>query len=272
MKNAAIIEKRIIRIIDSKAEKLLDAIAIEEPIEIRIIHGKNRAKSNLAVTMRTPGSDEDLGRGFLLTEGIISQNNQIQTFVQISENIIQFELAANISINSNKMERNFYTTSSCGVCGKTSIDAIKTECNIYDKVKPFIVNGSIITSLPAKLRAQQSAFDSTGGIHAAALFNFEGELLLSSEDVGRHNAMDKLIGKAMQRDLLPLYEYILLLSGRASFELIQKAAMGGIKVVAAVGAPSSLAIETAEEFGISLVGFLKQNRYNIYTNPNSIKY
>ncbi len=247
-----------------------DLLAVEEPLEIRLVFGKQRSKTNLAVTMRTPGNDEELATGFLLTEGIVTTNDEVVAFEQVDDNAVQLTLHPDVQIADKKLQRNFYTTSSCGVCGKASIDAIKIECNIYDKVKPFSISADIIKSLPDVVRKHQSAFDATGGIHAAALFDMNGKMQLLREDVGRHNAMDKLIGAAMKGDLLPMDRYIVLLSGRASFELLQKATMCGVKVVCAVGAPSSLAVETAEEFGITLVGFLKSDKFNIYTYTERI--
>lgn len=263
-------ERVITKLQGTEAHTVKDLLAVEEPLEIRLISGKARTKSNLAVTMRTPGNDEELALGFLLTEGIITSLDQIEKTEQLQDHVFQVWLPPDVAIATNKLERNFYTTSSCGVCGKASIDAIKTECTIYDKAKPFTVNKKVIQSLLEQLRSRQSAFDATGGIHAAALFNLDGNIILVQEDVGRHNAMDKLVGCALKKDIIPLQEHILLLSGRASFELIQKATMAGIKVVAAVGAPSTLAVATAEEFGITLIGFLKADRFNIYTEEERI--
>lgn len=258
------------RVSAGKTTDMKDLLATEEPLEIRLVYGKEKRKTNLAVTMRTPGNDEELAIGFMYAEGIIKSSNEVLSFEQIDDNIVQITLDEHVDVAEKKIERNFYTTSSCGVCGKASIDAIKTECNIYDKEKPFTLPASLIHTLPDKLGQVQSAFQDTGGIHAAALFNLTGDLLLVREDVGRHNALDKLVGAAIKSGSLPLNQHILLLSGRASFELIQKATMAGIKVVCAVGAPSSLAVQTADEFGITLVGFLKKERFNIYTEKQRV--
>ena len=263
-------QHEILRLDGGDVRRVHDAIAVEEPVEIRLVHGQERKKNNLAVTMRTPGNDEELATGFLLTEGIINSISDIEGFEQVDENVVQLSLSSTVVIQTKKLERNFYTTSSCGVCGKASIDAIKTECSLYDKAKPFVVESEVIKSLSEKLRQQQSAFDATGGIHAAALFDIKGNIISVREDVGRHNAMDKLVGASMKEGLLPLQEHIVLLSGRASFELIQKATMAGVKMVCAVGAPSSLAVETADEFGITLVGFLKNDKFNIYTGKERV--
>ncbi len=259
-----------------------DLLAVEEPLEIRIGFGpkENREQRNISVTMRTPGNDFELALGFLFTEGIIENIHEIAQIKyctelnnkQDNQNIVRVELHENITIDFSKLQRNFYTTSSCGVCGKASIDAIKTVCNIETKNNPFTANQSIILELPNKLRAQQNVFEYTGGLHACALFDLQGNLEILREDVGRHNALDKLIGAIVgsQNGTVSFQNKILLLSGRASFELIQKAAMAGIQIICAVGAPSSLAVQTAQEFGITLIGFLRENRFNIYSNPERI--
>lgn len=259
-----------------------DLLAVEEPLEIRIGYGpkENREQRNISVTMRTPGNDFELALGFLFTEGIIQNINEIAQIkyctevntLQDNQNIVKVELHENIEIDFSKLQRNFYTTSSCGVCGKASIDAIKTVCNIQTKNIPFSVNQSIILELPNKLRAQQNVFEYTGGLHGCALFDLHGNLEILREDVGRHNALDKLIGALLgsKNGTDSFQNKILLLSGRASFELIQKAAMAGIQMICAVGAPSSLAVETAKEFGITLIGFLRENRFNVYCNPERI--
>jgi FdhD protein len=263
-----------------------DLIAIEEPLEIRIGFGskESRQQKSISVTMRTPGNDFELALGFLFTEGIITNKNDIAQIkyctevntIENQENIVRAELKENIEVEFKKLERNFYTTSSCGVCGKASIDAIKIVCQTKVDSRQLTVERELIFSLPDKLRAQQSVFEYTGGIHASALFDLEGNLLLLREDVGRHNALDKLIGAALGSFstplelTIPIDKHILLLSGRASFELIQKAAMAGVRIVCAIGAPSSLAIETANDFGITLIGFLRDNKFNIYSNPDRI--
>ncbi len=238
----------------------------------------------LSITMRTPGNDQELAAGFLFTEGIISDASEILGFQESSlGDTLTVELRNFDAVDQRSLDRHFYTTSSCGVCGKSSIDAVKTHCKIALPPENLNVSASQLLEFPELLRKQQSAFDFTGGIHACALFSADGKLHALREDVGRHNALDKLIGsflipstKSMgsgeaTHSGIPLTNYVLLLSGRASFELVQKAGMAGIRCIAAVGAPSSLAIELAEELGITLVGFLRQSRFNIYTHPHRIQ-
>lgn len=253
-----------------------DFLATEEPLEIRIEYGldNHRVIKSLSVTMRTPGADEDLVRGFLFTEGIVRHPAEFQAVrvidavagSQDAGNIVLAQLDPAASFDIQRLDRHFYTTSSCGVCGKTSIDAVKMAraCTL---VKPpsRALDVDIIYTLSDTLRQAQDTFTLTGGLHAAALFDFTGRLLAVREDVGRHNALDKLIGHCTFNNPVPLNDAILLLSGRASFELLQKAAMAGIAVVCAVGAPSSLAVATADAFGITLIGFLREKRFNLYT-------
>jgi len=275
MKESAMLNFPILRVTDNSGVSTSDTLAIEEPLEIRISYGpqEKRSVKNISVTMRTPGNDEELATGFLFTEGIIRSKSELATVAHCfiacaanKENIIQVELTEEAIPNLPFTDRNFYTTSSCGVCGKGSIEAIRTvSAFTADRDEHFTIHQAILHQLPDKLREHQRVFDATGGLHASALFKPNGELLLVREDVGRHNALDKLIGAALELDWLPLQESVLLLSGRASFELIQKAAMAGIKIIAAVGAPSSLAVQLANEFDITLVGFLRQQRFNIYT-------
>jgi FdhD protein len=260
------VEQQITRIEAQEVITKDDFLAVEEPIEISIsvVEAKPPIfNKNISITMRTPGTDLDLALGFLFTEGIIVSPKQVDDH-QIGENTITIMLNNSEPLDLSKIERHFYTSSSCGVCGKASIDSIKTVCRLQNNAKQWSVNKDMIKQFPAELRKQQSLFDSTGGLHAAALFNTSGELLTLREDVGRHNALDKVIGWAFQESHLPLDEHLLLLSGRASFELIQKSAMAGIQFIMAVGAPSSLAVELAKEFDITLVGFLNEHRYNVY--------
>ena len=256
-----------------------DLLAVEEPLEIRLVYGLNqeRKTKSISITMRTPGNDFELAEGFLYTEGIIKNHTDILNISYFNsllnpENIVIVELKEYVELDLLKLERHFYTTSSCGVCGKASIDAVKTTGDNHKTTsnETIKVSKELIYSLPDILRKNQNVFESTGGLHASALFDLEGKLLITREDVGRHNALDKLIGVALTQNLLPLDKYILLLSGRASFELIQKAAMANIKIVAAVGAPSSLAVQMANEFGITLIGFLRDNRFNIYRGEERI--
>lgn len=251
-----------------------DELAIEEPLEIRVAHTGHDVPEPraVAVTMRTPGADADLALGFLLTEGLIHHPEDVLAADVAHEraNTVTVRLAAGRRLALQPAERNFYISSSCGVCGKASLDAVRIRqerAPLHDDIR---ISPELLYTLPDKLRAQQALFNHTGGIHAAALFNLHGDLLALREDVGRHNAVDKLVGAAFQLGILPLSNAILLLSGRASFELIQKAAMAGIRIVAAVGAPSSLAVELAAEAGITLTGFLRGERLNLYTAPQRI--
>jgi|SRR6476661_2662899 len=257
-----------------------DLLAAEEPLEIRLGFGPDgqRQHRTLAVTMRTPGHDEELAAGFLLSEGLIRGKEDLRGIrpcpdVQKPEeagNVVRAELAAHVEVNLAGLERHFYTSSSCGVCGKTSIAAVQAAaCPTIPAAGPRIKH-STVHQLPGTLRAAQAGFEQTGGLHAAGLFSPSGELLLLREDVGRHNALDKLIGAALLGGWLPLHEHILLLSGRVSFELIQKAAAAGIAVLAAVGAPSSLAVQAAQSFGMTVLGFVRQDRFNVYTHGERV--
>lgn len=255
-----------------------DELAAEEPLEIRLEYGPDfqREVKNISVTMRTPGNDAELAVGFLFTEGIIRSVSEVMlarhNFAcnENRQNVIQVSLQSNIVPNLNTADRNFYTTSSCGVCGKSSIGSIRTVNQYAGAGDNNCVSATTLYDMPEQLHEQQEIFAQTGGLHASALFSSYGELLLLREDVGRHNALDKLIGAALNEDLLPLNDKVLLLSGRASFELVQKAAMAGINIIAAIGAPSTLAVQLAEEFDITLCGFLRGHRFNIYTSPQRI--
>lgn len=243
-----------------------DFLAAEEPLEVGLIFGKNdqREKKSISVTMRTPGNDEDLALGFLFTEGVLTSKKDWHGTSSFLPNKIDIELSESNQPEIKKLDRNFYTTSSCGVCGKSSIDAIKTVASFPPDTDTIRLEPEILYRLPAVLRGAQQVFEKTGALHAAAIFDLSGKLAFFMEDVGRHNALDKVIGHAFKIDALPLNRHVLLLSGRASFELIQKAAMAGIKIVASVGAPSTLAVSLAREFDITLVGFLQGARFNIY--------
>ena len=275
MEASPIAHVQINRVSRSQTTQVTDQLAVEEPLEIRlqfVVDGRAQTKT-ISVTMRTPGNDAALAAGFLFTEGIINDKAQLDKVEHLAfeSNIVIATLKENIVPNLNTSERNFYTTSSCGVCGKSSIDAIKTVSIYQQKGQDSLrVNASILYGLQEKLMAQQEVFESTGGLHASAYFDVAGNFKMLREDVGRHNALDKLIGTALLQDELPLANGILLLSGRASFELIQKATMAGIKLVVAVGAPSSLAVQLANECGITLVGFLKPDRFNSYTHSERI--
>jgi FdhD protein len=279
MAHNSIIRLPVVKVTADEGIDTSDALAIEEPLEIRLEYGtiNQRQVKNISVTMRTPGNDAELARGFLFTEGIIKDIQDItgieHCFIACTENkenVIQVSLNADVEPHLQNTDRNFYTTSSCGVCGKGSINAIRTVSAFGEQIDSNTINSEVLYQLPDILRRHQKVFEDTGGLHACALFKTSGELLLVREDVGRHNALDKLIGAAIKKKLLPLTENILMLSGRASFELVQKAAMAGINLIAAVGAPSSLAVQLAEEFNITLVGFLRGRRFNIYTAAHRI--
>ena len=281
----AVVEKEVRSIEKSQDVSLTDSLAVEEPLEIRIqLPGeKHRAVS---ITMRTPGNDAELAAGFLFTEGIINAadevkdirhcglkigkaNDTLDRASALNSNTIRIELNAKTDLDLKRLERNFYTTSSCGVCGKSSIDALRTGAKPLSD-QQFTINAELIYSLPEQLRHEQNVFDQTGGLHASALFTVVGEIDVVREDVGRHNALDKVIGAKFLKNQLPLSDRILLVSGRASFELVQKALMAGIPVLAAVGAPSNLAVELAAEFGMTLVGFVRDERFNIYCGGERI--
>src|SRR5580693_6328402 len=261
-----------------------DFLAVEEPLEIRL--ALKNDERNVAITMRTPGNDEELAVGFLFTEGILRSADSISGITNPARNVLTVSLVtkdgdensdSESAIDLERLERHFYLSSSCGVCGKASIQAIEASgCTAPPRDRP-VLDREVIHQLPAALRSRQMAFDRTGGLHAAALFDPAGTLLDLREDVGRHNAVDKLIGAAIldhtsltqvspgHSSAVPLHDRILMVSGRASFELVQKALMAGVAVMAAVGAPSSLAVETALRFGMTLAGFVRDDRFNVYS-------
>ncbi|HEX6895736.1 MAG TPA: formate dehydrogenase accessory sulfurtransferase FdhD [Bryobacteraceae bacterium] len=246
------------------SSSLQDLLAIEEPLEIRL------GDQTVSITMRTPGHDTELAAGFLYTEGILSSARQIR-HIHASKNAVSVDLNPDVEIDLERLRRNFYTTSSCGVCGKASIEALHVQgCPVLPR-NGLVISSAAIHRLPDVLRGDQRVFDLTGGLHGAALFDAEGNLTLVREDVGRHNAVDKLIGSEFLAGHLPLSEKLLLVSGRASFELTQKAVMAGIPILAAVGAPSSLAVETARRFNMTLLGFVRDGRFNIYSGSSRIQ-
>jgi FdhD protein len=257
----------------SNGEKKIinDLLSVEEPLGIKI---QWREKLyDISVTMRTPGQDEPLGVGFLFTEGIIQSYKEVLNIHNNPEDSsLVVEIDPQLNWEIQKLQRNFYTTSSCGVCGKASIDAVKTACPVVVPQKKWKVKSSFLLELPQKLRDAQKSFDFSGGIHASALFNLDSELIDIKEDVGRHNALDKLIGAQFMNHKIPLFNEVLILSGRGSFELVQKAAMAGIRFIACVGAPSSLAVELAEEYDITLIGFLKTDRFNVYSGFDRVDF
>lgn len=251
----------------------IDSVAAEEPLEIRV------SGRRLAVTMRTPGDDFALAMGFLLSEGIITSRDDVVTarycsggpMEENTYNIVDVVLAPHVPPMDVALERNVLTTSACGLCGKTSIDAVRTKSQYPVELDPLTLTEEQVIPLPEMLRAQQKVFEKTGGLHAAALFDGRsGELLVMREDVGRHNAVDKVIGWAVQEGRIPLSGHVLMVSSRSSFELTQKAIMAGIPVLASVSAPSSLAVEMAQESGLTLIGFLRGDSFVIYSGQHRI--
>ena len=249
-----------------------DLVVVEEPLEIILEYGPagKRIEQSVSVTMRTPGHDLELALGFLFTEGILPENT-VYPAEPPTPNTIRVKLPSHVTPDLKKLQRHFYTSSSCGVCGKISIESLYSVRPAHFREIPLTINAGVLYHLPYLLREGQDLFDSTGGLHAAGLFDRQGHLLAVREDVGRHNALDKLIGHALLEGNLPLNEHILVLSGRACFELIQKAAMAGLSIVAAVGPPSSLAVQLAQESGITLIGFLKAQRFNIYSGAQRVQ-
>lgn len=267
------VREKVLRVRDGAVGERVDTLVVEEPLEIRL-NGKA-----LTVTMRTPGHDFDLSAGFLVGEGVIARTRDVVTIRYCAGateddgntfNVVDVSLAGDVSVPEPSLERNFYTTSACGLCGKASLDAVRMKAPWVVAEDPVRVSPPGLAALPTRLREAQRVFERTGGLHAAALFTPEGEPLVVREDVGRHNAVDKVIGWALREKSLPLRGSVLALSGRASFELVQKAWMAGIPVVTAVSAPSSLAVELAREAGITLVGFLRGTSMNVYAGTHRV--
>lgn len=280
--------RRTVRIDGEQVSRRADSVVVEEPLEIRV-NG-----TPLAVTMRTPGDDIDLALGFLCTEGVVADATQVRSARHCAGprdatgpeagtggpevwttndnryNVLDVALADGVPAPEVDPTRNFYTTSSCGVCGKASIDAVRVRSRHPVAADPVPLTPALLTALPDRLRQAQRVFDRTGGLHAAGLFRSDGSLACVREDVGRHNAVDKVVGWALRENGLPLSGHLLMVSGRASFELVQKASMAGIPVLAAVSAPSTLAVDLAEEVGMTLVGFLRGERMNVYCRDDRI--
>ncbi|MEU3020802.1 formate dehydrogenase accessory sulfurtransferase FdhD [Nocardiopsis sp. NPDC007018] len=265
--------ERILRIREGVASERVDTLVVEEPLEIRL------DGAPLSITMRTPGSDFDLAAGFLVSEGVVSEGPHVAAIRYCAGatedgsntyNVLDVSLAPEVPRPDTSLERNFYTSSSCGLCGKASLDAVRTKARWPVDDDPLRVDVPTVTVLPDRLREAQRVFDRTGGLHAAGLFTATGELLALREDVGRHNAVDKLVGWALRSGRLPLRETVLMVSGRASFELVQKAWMAGIPMMTAVSAPSSLAVDLATEAGITLVGFLRGDSMNVYSGTHRV--
>lgn len=256
-----------------------DLLPVEEALEIRLVYGTadQRARKTVSVTMRTPGSDLDLAIGFLFAEGLVHSPEDVQKMQHCGppagplrlRNVVRVELRPEAKIDPTGLERHFLSTSSCGVCGKASLEALPAlpRTRLPDG---FIVAASMIHDFPHVLRHAQTVFDSTGGLHAAALFDRHGRLYDVKEDVGRHNALDKLVGRQFLDGMIPLNDRVLLVSGRVGYELVQKAIAAGIPILAAVGAPSSLAVDLARDANLTLVGFLRDGRFNIYSAPQRI--
>ena len=273
---APVQELQIDELRDAGNARRSDVIAVEEPLEIRLMRdGLPEADENggtgrsISITMRTPGHDAELAIGFLHGEGLLREPRDIISTGHCGPtgNILRITARADLSLDLARLARNFYSTSSCGVCGKASIEAVTASAGERRITSELIVREPVLRGLPDTLRAAQAGFAETGGMHAVGLFTAEGELLASREDVGRHNAMDKLVGASLLAGELPWRDRIVLLSGRASFELLQKAMMAGAPLVAAIGAPSTLAVELAESAGITLVAFLRPGGCNVYCNP-----
>jgi FdhD protein len=294
----ASVEVSVARFSGTEARSAIDLLAVEEPLECQLEYGpaEDRRVKSISVTMRTPGHDFELAAGFLMTEGVVRDSVDIEGIryvagrlnpveeetrdersqegttvlpYQPERNVVRVELLPGVSVSLANLERNFYTTSSCGICGKASLLALRTVCPPR-AVNEFQVAAEVLYSLPARLREAQNVFDKTGGLHASGLFDSSGHLFSSREDVGRHNAVDKLLGAEFLADRTPLRDRVLMLSGRASFELLQKALMGGIPMVVSVGAPSSLAVQVARDFNITLVGFLRADHFNVYHGANRV--
>ena len=267
--------RRVTRItVGQPARTREDVLAVEEPLEIRV------GGRSLAITMRTPGHDVDLAIGFLVSEGVIGRGDDVRTARYCAGatdegvntyNVLDVALSPGVPAPDPSLERNFFTTSSCGLCGKASIDAVRTSSRYSVADDDFRLDPALLVTFPDRLRAQQAVFERTGGLHAAGLFDARtGEMLVLREDVGRHNAVDKVVGWAAKEGLLPLRSMVLMVSGRASFELTQKASMAGIPMLAAVSAPSSLAAELATELGMTLVGFLRGDSMVVYSGAHRL--
>jgi FdhD protein len=261
-----------------ETQKTKDVLAVEEPLEIRLGFYENEKFTHkaISITMRTPDHDFELAAGFLFTEGILQTSKQISNIKHCGkigkegfENTVRIDVAKDVNIDFKRLERHFYTSSSCGVCGKSSIEALQTGVKKVDS--NLKIKADLVHQLPEILQKSQTVFNETGGLHASALFDENGNLDIVREDVGRHNALDKVIGAKFLQNEIPLSDKILLVSGRVSFELVQKALMAGIPILAAVGSPSSLAVELAKEFGMTLIGFVRDRRFNIYNGEERLR-
>lgn len=268
------------RVDGTRTVEVADQLAVEEPLLIELVHDRDggRVTESVSVTMRTPGHDVELALGFLYTEGIVATADEVllpavepSTDAGVRDcNTVRIVVRPGVPVDVRRLERHFYTASSCGVCGKTSLEALAAGRAIVVTPGRPVVQPATVHALPDTLRTAQAVFDRTGGLHAAALFTPDGRLVAVREDVGRHNAVDKLVGAALRAGQLPLADSVLLVSGRASFELVHKALAAGIPILAAVGAPSSLAVETARTYGMTLLGFVRQQRFNVYTGAERV--
>ena len=259
-----------------------DHVAVEEPLEIRLGYSTpdGRAARSISITMRTPGDDQQLAAGFLYTESIVRRASDITLIDPCgppapdsgNHNVVRVELGPDVEVDLGRLQRHFYTTSSCGVCGKTSLDALRVigAEPMHDNELAF--DKKVLTAVPDSLRASQDTFEKTGGLHAAAAFSSKGDLIVTMEDVGRHNAVDKVIGSLLLEDRLPASDLGLIVSGRASFELMQKTLIAGMPLLAAVSAPSSLAVQLAQDFGMTLIGFLRGDTFNIYSGEQRVNH
>jgi FdhD protein len=270
----------ISKVVDGRQAEQHDEVAVEEPLEIRLAYSTpdGRATRSISITMRTPGNDPELAVGFLYSESIIHEHDDVAAVETCgppapdsgNHNVVRVELGPNVDVDLGRLQRHFYTTSSCGVCGKTSLDALRVMGVESQSGNAVSFDRDMLTGIPGSLRAAQETFERTGGLHAAAAFDTAGNLIVTREDVGRHNAVDKVIGALLLDDRLPANELGLMVSGRASFELMQKALVAGMPLLAAVSAPSSLAVQLAREFDVTLVGFLRGNDFNIYADGQRI--
>lgn len=261
-------------------KRVSDNVAVEEPLEIQLSSASREgsAAKSVSITMRTPGDDHELALGFLLTEGIITSVDQVLSVHHVGQpdpvsgvkNIVRVEIDPAIDLDLDRLQRHFYTTSSCGVCGKASLDALRVTGQDSLAAQKMRYSAETLIAMPGMVRRKQPVFSQTGGLHAAAIFGPDGDIAIVKEDVGRHNATDKAIGSLFSSGRLPGHDLALLVSGRASFELMQKALVAGIPLLAAVGAPSSLAVQTAREFHMTLIGFLRDGTFNIYAGGERI--
>lgn len=270
------------RVHRAQARRLDDVLAVEEPLEIRLVFGETgrRIEHSISITMRTPGDDFELAAGFLYSEGIIHSHDDVDQIAYClgpekekqEYNVVSVQLSPGVRFDPDRLLRHFYMTSSCGVCGKASLEALQIGSDPALPPDRPAIAAEIVPQLADRLRQAQSVFEKTGGLHAAALFDVQGSLVSLREDVGRHNAVDKIIGERLLANKFPLFDHVMMVSGRAGFEIMQKALVAGIPLVVAVGAPSSLAVELAREFGMTLLGFARGDGFNIYAGAQRVKF